>query len=184
MLRHSRSQLIVALTVVAAGITPVRGAPDLSAGILSKTEWERMDWHKPKASSLWKNPSWIKRVGDSRRETTIRLFGKPFTADWDDGTGYSSSSLHLEAKDAFASCDGLQQQMAAQFGKPVSDDGSIVIPISTTVGLREVSMYYQWDIGSTRILASCTGSMPSPPDASEPIKLTWSLAFSSPSRLS
>lgn len=153
------------------------GAGDPASKILSKATWAGMDWQHPEGSALWKSLTWGARGDGTVKKSTVTLWGTQFKAM------FLGGRLHFYANDTFPSCDGLESKTAARFGKPSGDDGSIVIPFAETRSMKMVMVAYQWDLGSTRILASCTGLTSSPADPSDPDKLTWSLTFASPARL-
>lgn len=152
------------------------GAADTSAYALSKAQWARIDWQKPEGSPLWKSLSWTTSGDGTVKEATMMLVGAPYRVLWMGG------ELHLDERDALPSCEDLAPKFAAHFGKPLEDDESIVIPFSETRSMKMVAVFYEWDIGNTRVLARCTGATSSPADPSDPDKLNWSLSFTSPAR--
>jgi hypothetical protein len=152
-------------------------ATDPASQILSKATWAGMNWQHLENSALWKSLTWDASGDGTVKKSTVTIWGTQFKAMWLGGV------LHFDANDAFPSCDGLETKATAQFGKPLGNDSSIVIPFSETRSMKMVFVNYQWEAGGTRILASCTGSTSSPTDPSDPDKLTWSLTFAPLARL-
>jgi hypothetical protein len=158
-------------------LSQASGATDPASQILNKATWAGMDWQHPEGSALWKSLTWDASDDGTVKKSTATIWGTQFKVMLLGGV------LHFDANDAFPSCDGLEAKAAAHFGKPLSDDSSITIPFSETRSMKMVMVAYQWDVGGTRILASCTGSTSSPADPSDPDKLTWSLTFAPPAHL-
>lgn len=174
-MRYSvRLALVAALAASMALPADASAILDPASYLLSKAAWAAMDWQKPEDSPLWRSLAWTVSGDGTVSQATVTIFGTPFKALWMGGV------LHIIATDAFPSCDGLEPKTTVQFGEPLADDGSVVIPFSETRSMKMVAMFYQWDVGNTRILASCVDPTSSPTD---PNKLTWELTFAPPRKL-
>jgi hypothetical protein len=169
--------VVMCAALASAFFARAGGASDPASMFLSKAQWEHMDWQTSEASLAWKSVPWATSGDGSVKEATITIFGAPFKALWMEGI------LHLDAKDTFPTCDGLKPKMAAKLGRPVEDDGSIVIPYSETRSMKMIAVFYQWDIGRTRIHASCNGSTSSPAEPSNSDRLNWTISIAPLARL-
>jgi hypothetical protein len=61
----------------------------------------------------------------------------------------------LSAEVARPECDELLKRLTAAFGRPVMKDGTIANQVAEDTFVRIVAYEYQWDMGNTRLLASC-----------------------------
>jgi hypothetical protein len=160
--------VILAFLVTPAPTAHAAGTEYPVAGELSRTEIMQINWQHPEASALWKQLGLPTQA--SVKDQPVTLYGQTFNAVWGGGV------LHLESKDQ-PTCEGILPKMKTQFGKPIEDDGSIVIPLSETQNMKMLFLMYQWDVGHTRLGLMCAGNASTPALPDSPDKASWSFAI-------
>lgn len=157
--------IIAVVMLAVCGVGPVRAAEPAET-YLNKHYWQEMDWGKAESSKLWQMDGWKPVEGKQTAYATfvmkrkVMLLGHEFDANlaYSNKRHVNEHFTSLYAEVARPECDRVLKELIARFGEPVTNDGTMAIPIAKDVFFRMVHYVYQWDIGDTRFLASCSGN--------------------------
>lgn len=133
---------------------------------LNKHYWQEMDWGNAESSKLWQMDGWLRFEGEQSTYATfvmrrkLTLLGHQFDANlaYLNKRYFNQHFTSLYTKVTRPECDALLKELTAKFGKPAMNDGTIAIPVAEDTFVRMVNYEYQWDMGDTRLLASCSGN--------------------------
>ena len=157
---------------------------------LDPTHWKNMDWGQPGNSPLWQLPGWeadpekLPSGGTRIKKRTIVVDGIKFDANWstakaNDKRSLSSGFIRLDLSSK--ECLQVAQTLHGKFGPPIINDGTINLSFSPNDPLHMVQIDYQWDLGNTRVSASCFGmtSRNSSTGVEEGTGFLWNVVFTS-----
>ena len=128
--------------------------------------WKAMEWSQPESSALWKASGWEPLEGEGAllkdehngkvlKRRTLSMGGDALHAQWTSNDVGTFTNFWGEI--SRGDCLEIVKVFKTRFGSPITNDGTANFSFSPDAQLFLVSEQYQWDVGNTRISASCFG---------------------------
>lgn len=162
---QSRPALIVSvLACLQVMYVAVAFADPASDYYLDPTHWKNMDWSRPESAPLWQFDGWRQiheatNRGMALKERKIYILGEEFEALWAEQNlnGRRSLSTSFTGSKSPNRCSQIVGTLRTRLGPPIINDGTVNFSFSPDAPLHMVNINYQWDLGNTRVSASCFG---------------------------
>lgn len=177
---------LIGAAMLLTGIPHIAGAASPADMYLDADFWQRMEWQEAPSSALWQQEGWAPFEGQQAerlvftQERSLNLLGQEFTAR----LGYDRSAVSYEyisalyAEVSRSQCEPQSQALVERFGEPIAHDGTVALPIAENTFMRIIALSYQWDIGDTRLTATCFGFVNQHREVeTEDGKFTWSMRY-------
>lgn len=168
-------------------VMPARATePDPMRLLLSRDHWSSFNWASAEQSELWRLPGWVPDAEELHAEIGWRgtwnfsSWGMPFSArleSSDPGNQFPPKVKLDTVLFRRSQCDEVAKRFADAFGTPIENELSVYLARTETAYMRTDFLDHQWDIGETRVSASCFGMVSDRDEGLDMPRFAWSIRF-------